>query len=101
MKNNADHRPARKWLIVPIIATIIRMLCCELTFQNEYLQLESKILKSRLNKRITFTDDGRRELVESAMAMDKGLIEKVVRIVQPKTLFAWQRTRLSSGNETT
>ena len=91
MENNADHRPAGRWLSVPIIATITRILCRELTLQNEYLQLENKILKSKVNKRLSFTDDERRALVESAMAMGKGLIEKVVRIVQPKTLFAWQR----------
>jgi len=91
MENQIDQKPASKWLSVPIIATITRLLCRELTLQNEYLQLENKILKSKINKRIVFTDDERRILVESAMAMGKDLIEKVVNIVQPKTLFAWQR----------
>ena len=52
---------------------------------------ENNILKSKINKRIIFTDDERRTLIESAMAMGKDLMEKVVTIVQPKTLFAWQR----------
>ncbi|MFC1764268.1 integrase core domain-containing protein [Planctomycetota bacterium] len=91
MENQTDQRPTSKWLSVPIIATITRLLCRELTLQNEYLRLENKVLKSKINKRITFTDDERRALVESAMAMGKGLLEKVVKIVQPKTLFAWQR----------
>jgi putative transposase len=91
MENNIDQIPANKWLSVPIIATITRLLCREVTLQNEYLQLENKILKSKINKRIVFTDDERRSLVESAMAMGRDLMEQVVRIVQPKTILAWQR----------
>ncbi len=91
MKNNTDPNPASKWLSVPLIATITRLLCRELTLQNEYLRRENKILKSKINKKIVFTDDERRTLVESAMAMGKDLMEKVVTIVQPKTIFAWQR----------
>ncbi len=91
MENNIDQIPANKWLSVPIIATITRLLCREVTLQNEYLQLENKILKSKINKRIVFTDDERRSLVESAMAMGRDLMEQVVRIVQSKTILAWQR----------
>ena len=91
MENNIDQIPANKWLSVPIIATITRLLCREVTLQNEYLQLENKILKSKMNKRIVFTDDERRSLVESAMAMGRDLMEQVVRIVQSKTILAWQR----------
>ena len=91
MDTATDQRATNKWLGVPIIATITRLLCRELTLQNEYLRLENKILRSKLKKRINFTDDERRTLVESAMAMGKDLIEKVVNIVRPKTLFAWQR----------
>ena len=91
MGNNTDPNPASKWLSVPLIATITRLLCRELTLQNEYLRRENKILKSKINKKIVFTDDESRTLVESALAMGKDLMEKVVTIVQPKTIFAWQR----------
>jgi len=91
MENTLNETPSNKWLSVPIIATITRLLCRELTLQNEYLRLENKIFKSKIKKRIVFTDDERRTLVESAMAMGKDLMEKVVTIVQPKTIFAWQR----------
>ena len=93
MENNIDQIPANKWLSVPIIATITRLLCREVTLQNEYLQLENKILKSKINKRIVFTDDERRSLVESAMAMGRDLMEQVVRIVQSKTILPcdWSR----------
>ena len=60
MENTLNEIPSNKWLSVPLIATITRLLCRELTLQNEYFQLENKILKSKLNKRITFTDDERR-----------------------------------------
>ncbi len=37
-----------EWLTLPVIATIVRLLCRELTLQSEYLRLENKILESRL-----------------------------------------------------
>ena len=69
------------WLSVPLIATITRLLCRELTLQNEYLRNENKILKSKIKKRIVFTEDERRTLVEAAMAMGRDLMEQVVTIV--------------------
>ncbi len=92
MENVANQKPANKWLSVPIIATITRLLCRELTLQNEYLSRENKILKSKIKKRIVFTDDERRTLVEAAMAMGRDLMEQVVTIVKPKTILAWQRS---------
>jgi putative transposase len=91
MENSTNQEPANKWLSVPIIATITRLLCCELTLQNEYLRQENKILKSKIKKRIVFIDDERQTLVEAALAMGKDLMEKVVTIVKPKTILAWQR----------
>jgi hypothetical protein len=52
MENSTNPEPANKWLSVPIIATITRLLCRELTLQNEYLRHENKILKSKIKKRI-------------------------------------------------
>ena len=91
MENISNENPSSNWLSVPLIATVARILCREVTLQNEYLKQENKIYKSKINKRISFSDDERRMLVESAMAMGKDLMEKVVSIVQPKTLLAWQR----------
>jgi len=91
MEKTASEKPANKWLNVPIIAMITRLLCRELTLQNEYLLQENKFLKSKIKKRIVFTDDERRTLVEAAMAMGKDLMEQVVTIVKPKTILAWQR----------
>lgn len=91
MENSANKITANKWLNVPIIAMITRLLCWELTVQNEYLRQENKILKSKIKKRIVFTDDERRTLVEAAMAMGRDLMEQVVTIVQSKTILAWHR----------
>jgi putative transposase len=90
MGNTENQKHANKWLSIPIIATITRLLCRELTLQNEYLRQENKLLKSKIKKRIIFTDDERRTLVEAAMAMGKDLMKQVVTIVQPKTILAWQ-----------
>ena len=85
-----SNQPA-EWLSLPVIATIARLLCRELTLQNEYLRLENKILKSRLPGRIRFTDDERRSLVDAALAMGRKLMETVVNIVKPTTILTWQR----------
>ena len=91
MENAAGEKIRNRWLSVPIIATITRLLCRELTLQNEYLRQENKILKSNIKKRIVFTEDERRTLVEAALAMGRDLMEQVVTIVKPKTILAWQR----------
>jgi len=83
MGNTANQKAANKWLSVPIIATVTRSLCRELTLQNEYLLRENKILKSKIIKRINFTDEERRALVESAMAM--GIRELIIRF-QPSII---------------
>ena len=77
MEKTASGKSANKWLSVPIIATITRLLSRELTLQNEYLRHENKILKSKINKRLVFTEDERRTLVESALAMGRDLMEQV------------------------
>jgi hypothetical protein len=91
MENATGERIRNRWLSVPIIATITRLLCRELTLQNEYIRQENKILKSKIKKRIVFTDDERRTLVEAALAMGRDLMEQVVTIIKPKTILAWQR----------
>ena len=71
MENTANQTPANKWLNVPIIVTITRLLCRELTLQNKYPRHENKILKFKIKKRIVFTDDERQTLVESALPIVK------------------------------
>jgi dsRNA-specific ribonuclease len=71
------------WLGLPVIATVARILCRGLTRQNEYLRLENKILKSKIQGRVRLTHDERRSLVGAALAMGRKLMEAVVRIVKP------------------
>ena len=57
------------WVGLPMIATVARLLCRELTLQNEYLRLENRILKEKVSGRIRFTEEERRSLMEAALAM--------------------------------
>ena len=59
--------------------------------QNEYLRAESKILNSKIEGRILFTNDERLSLVGAALAMGRKLMQEVVGIVKPETILAWQR----------
>jgi putative transposase len=79
------------WASLRVIATVARLLCRELTLQNEYLRAENEVLKSKIKGRIRFTDEERRSLVEPAVAMGRRLMDQVVRIVKPETILAWQR----------
>ncbi|MFC1805524.1 integrase core domain-containing protein [Planctomycetota bacterium] len=79
------------WAGLPLIATVARLLCRELTLQNEYLQVENRILKSKVKGQLRFTDDERRSLVAAALAMGRKLMSCVVAIVKPETILAWQR----------
>jgi hypothetical protein len=79
------------WTGLPVIATVARLLCRELTLQNEYLRLENRVLKERVPGRIQFTDEERRSLMEAALAMGRSLMKEVVSIVKPETILAWQR----------
>ena len=83
--------PRKSWINVPVIALVARILCRELVLQNEYLKAENRILKSKVKQRLSFTDDGRRTLIDAAMALGKNLMREIVSIVRPETILAWQR----------
>ena len=36
------------WVGLPVIATVVRLLCWELTLENEYLRLENRILQAKV-----------------------------------------------------
>ena len=74
-----------------MIATVARLLCRELTLENEYLRLENRLLKSEVEGRILLTDDERSTLMKAALAMGRELMRKVVTIVRPDTILTWQR----------
>jgi putative transposase len=74
-----------------VIATMARLLCWELTLQNEYLRLENRLLRDKMPGRLRFTDEERRSLSETALAMGRSLMKDVVSIVKPEMILAWQR----------
>jgi len=77
------------WAGLPVIATVTRLLCRELTLQNEYLRLENRILKDKVSGRIRFSDEERRSLAEAALAMGRSLMKEVVGIAScPETHLA-------------
>ena len=80
-----------EWAGLPVIPTVARPLCREVTLQDEYLRLENRTLKGKISRRIRFTDEERRSLVEAALAMGRSLMKEVVGIVKPETILAWQR----------
>ena len=85
----AQNQP--KWLESPLMMTVAQLHCKDLVLENEYLRVENRILRSKVPKRIPFTEDDRRSLVDSALALGRKLMESVVHIVKPETILAWQR----------
>jgi hypothetical protein len=67
MGKTDEAKLQNRWLNVPIIAAITRLLCRELILQNEYLRAENKILKSKIGRGVDFTDEDRRTLVNAAL----------------------------------
>jgi len=87
-----DTEQQINWVALPLIATVARLLCRELTLQVDYLLLENKILKSKFEgRRIPFSDDERLSLAKAALALGSKLMKEVVNIVKPDTILAWQR----------
>ena len=89
MENAVERGP--DWVGLPVIATVARLLCRELTLRNKYLRLENRTLKEKVPGRIRFTDEERRSLAAAALAMGRSLMKEVVSIVKPETILAWQR----------
>jgi len=79
------------WARLPLVATIARVLCREVTLENEYLRVQYEVVRSKVPGRIRFTDEERRRLVDAALAMGRKAMRSVVSIVKPETILAWQR----------
>jgi putative transposase len=84
------------WASLPLVATIARLLCKELTLQVEYLRTEVEVLRSRVPGRMRFTDEERRSLVDAALAMGRDAMRAVVSIVKPDTILDWHRKRVQA-----
>ena len=79
------------WARLPLIATIARVLCREVTLEAEYFRVQYEVVRSKVPGRIRFTDEERRRLVDAALAMGRKAMRSVVSIVKPETILAWQR----------
>ena len=61
------------WAGLLAIATVARLLCRELTLQNEYLRLENRVPKEKVSGRIRFADEKRRPLMRMSSAREVAL----------------------------
>ncbi len=61
------------WAGLPVIATVARLLCRELTLQNEYLRLANRILEEKVSGQIRFTEEERRPLMRMPSALETAL----------------------------
>jgi len=66
----------------PLVVLVAQLRCREPTQDNEYLRTANRILRSKLPRRIPFTDKQRRALVDAALVMSRKLMRQVVSIVQ-------------------
>lgn len=69
MDKMSNEDASSRWLSVPVIATVTRILCRELTPHNESLRHENKILNSKIKTRMSLNDDERRTLVDAVFGM--------------------------------
>jgi len=74
----------------PLVARIHKLFRNELALENDFLMLENRILRSKIEKRMPLTEAERRFLVKYGMRIKKRLAE-VISIVKPETLLAWHR----------
>jgi len=74
----------------PLITTIQKLFSEDLAKENDFLRQESKILRSKLGKRVPLTEADRRTLVRYGLCIKERLAE-VLTIVRPETLLAWNR----------
>ena len=57
MAEDASRRS--NWARLPLIATVARVLCREVTLENEYLRVQCEVVRSKVPGRIRFTDQER------------------------------------------
>jgi len=57
------------WARLPLIATIARVLCREVTLEAECLRIQYEVVRSKVAGPIRFTGGERRRLVDAALAL--------------------------------
>jgi hypothetical protein len=74
----------------PLITTIQKHFREDLAGENDFLRQETKILRSKLGKRVPLTEADHRTLVRYGLSIKERLAEVII-IVPPETLLAWNR----------
>ena len=69
-----------------MIAAVARLLCPELTLQNECLRPENRILKEKASGRIWFTEEERRSLMRVSSAASSPRLVSQASVSRPETL---------------
>jgi transposase InsO family protein len=59
--------------------------------RNQYLLAENRILRSRLDRRLRFTDSERVTLATAAKPIERALLADIATLVTPDTLLRWHR----------
>jgi hypothetical protein len=63
----------------------------ELLLRNEYLAAENRILRTKLNRRLRFSDPERATLGEIGFRRGRRTLSEVATAAQPDTILAWYR----------
>ena len=63
----------------------------ELLLRNEYLTAENRILRTKLNRRLQFSDAERATLGEIGFRLGRRALSEVATAAQPDTILAWYR----------
>ena len=74
-----------------ILAYITGSVDRELLLRNEYLVAENRILRTKLNRRLQFSDAERATLGEIGFRLGRRALNEVATALQPDTILAWYR----------
>jgi putative transposase len=74
-----------------ILAYITGSVDRELLLRNEYLAAENRILRTKLNRRLRFSDAERATLGEIGFRLGRRTLSEVATAAQPDTILAWYR----------
>jgi putative transposase len=74
-----------------ILAYITGSVDRELLLRNEYLAAENRILRTKLNRRLQFSDAERATLGEIGFRLGRRTLSEVATAAQPDTILAWYR----------
>lgn len=75
--------------LLQMLAYVTGMINQELLLQNEYLVVENRILKARIQSRLVLSEAEKTTLAEMAHRLGRKALEKVAGAAQPDTILGW------------